>query len=134
MNVSKRHIVKTITWRTIASIDTLLISYYLTGNLITGIKISFFEIISKMILYYFHEQFWFKSKIKNPNRRHVVKTLTWRSVGTIDTIVISTFVVGNPFIGLKIGGIETISKIILYYLHEKFWYRINFGLIHRIKK
>ena len=40
---------------------------------------------------------------------------------------------GNPFTGLKIGGVESISKMILYFGHEKLWYKINYGLDMRNK-
>lgn len=133
MAIAKRHIAKSITWRIIGSLDTLLLAYLFTGTLESGIKISGIELITKMVLFYFHEKFWFKSKIKNPNKRHLVKTFTWRAVGTADTIIISTIISGNPFTGLKIGGAETVSKMALYYLHEKAWYRLNFGL-NRLRK
>lgn len=131
MAVSKRHIAKSVTWRIIGSIDTLLLAYVFTGTLGSGLKISGIELITKMILFYYHERVWFNSKIKNPDKRHLVKTFTWRVVGTTDTMIISTIISGNPFIGLKIGGTETISKMVLYYFHEKLWYRINFGLNRR---
>lgn len=62
------------------------------------------------------------------HKRHVMKTITWRLVGTIDTILIVWVVSGNPLIGLKIGSVETITKMILYYLHERVWYKTNFGV------
>lgn len=72
---------------------------------------------------------------KDPSiKRHVVKTLTWRLIGTIDTIMLSWFVTGNIFIGAKIGGIEVFTKMLLYYFHERVWFRINFGLPHREKR
>jgi uncharacterized membrane protein len=61
-------------------------------------------------------------------KRHIAKTITWRIVGTIDTIVLAWFITGNPLTGFKIGGIELISKMILYYAHERVWYRSNFGI------
>ena len=134
MGIAKRHIAKSITWRIIGSLDTLLLAYIFTGTLESGLKISGVELITKMILFYFHEKVWFNSKITNPNKRHVFKTVTWRAVGTLDTIIISTIISGNPFTGLKIGGAETISKMGLYYLHEKVWYSINFGLDRRNKR
>jgi uncharacterized membrane protein len=60
--------------------------------------------------------------------RHILKTITWRIVGTIDTIVLSWIISGDPFIGLSIGGAEVITKMGLYYLHERAWYRSNFGV------
>lgn len=133
MKIAKRHIAKSITWRIIGSLDTLFLAYIFTGNIESGLMISGMELITKIILFYFHERVWFMSKIINPNKRHLYKTFTWRFVGTVDTIIISTIISGNPLIGLKIGGFETISKMILYYLHEKIWYRLNFGL-NRIRK
>jgi len=62
------------------------------------------------------------------HKRHVMKTITWRLVGTIDTILIGWVISGNPLIGLKIGSVEIITKMILYYLHERVWYRTNFGV------
>jgi uncharacterized membrane protein len=133
LKISKRHLAKTISWRTIGTLDTVLISYFVTGEISYGIKIGAFEIISKMLLYYFHERLWFRSKIKNSNKRHILKTFSWRFIGTIDTLTISWIITGNLFTGVKIGLIETISKMILYFCHEKLWYRINFGLVKKIK-
>ena len=134
MKISKRHLAKTISWRTIGTLDTVLISYFVTGEISYGLKIGAFEIISKMLLYYFHERLWFRSKIKNSNKRHILKTFSWRFIGTLDTFTISWIITGNLFAGVKIGLIETISKMILYFCHEKLWYKINFGLNRRNKR
>lgn len=133
IKLSKRHIAKTISWRLIGTIDTIAISYFVTGSLSTGLSIGASELISKMVLYYLHERLWFNSAIKNTNKRHLFKTLSWRAVGTFDTVLISFFLTGNGSYGLQIGGIETVTKMILYYFHEKLWYRINFGLDRRNK-
>ena len=122
---SKRHILKTITWRFVATTDTILISWFLTSDWTTGLKIGTFEVITKMFLYYFHERIWIKSSIKNPNKRHIYKTVTWRSIGTLDTIFISWFLTGELSVGLSIGAVELLSKTVLYYIHEKMWYSVN---------
>jgi len=128
MKISKRHIAKTISWRLIGTLDTLFLSWFISGDLHVGLKIGGIELISKMVLYYFHEQVWFKSSITNTNKRHFLKTFSWRAIGTIDTIIIGWLITGNPLIALKIGGIEVFSKMLLYFWHEKLWYKINFGL------
>ena len=89
MKFSRRHVLKTITWRAIGSLDTLLISWFITGNLSIGIQIGITEVITKMILYYIHERLWFKSKIESANKRHILKTFSWRTIGTIDTFVLA---------------------------------------------
>lgn len=61
----------------------------------------------------------------NDKKRHLLKTLTWRLIGTLDTIILGWIISGNPMIGVKIGGIEMITKMLLYYFHEIFWYKIK---------
>jgi len=64
-------------------------------------------------------------------KRHVAKTITWRIVGTLDTMIIGWLITGDAMTGLKIGGIEVVTKMILYYFHERIWFKINLGLPHR---
>lgn len=129
----KRHIAKTLTWRAIGTIDTILLSWFVTGNPFTGLKIGFSEVVTKLILYYLHERVWFKIKIKESRKRHIIKTFSWRFIGTLDTIMLSWIISGDPMMGLKIGGFEVVTKMILYYVHERAWYKINFGVLQRRK-
>jgi len=65
----------------------------------------------------------------NINRfRHILKTVTWRAVGTIDTILLGWLVSGDPAVGMTIGSLEVFTKMILYYAHERVWYRLDFGV------
>ena len=61
-------------------------------------------------------------------KRHFFKTITWRIVGTLDTITLGWIITGDPKIGLSIGGLELITKMILYYMHERIWYKFKFGV------
>lgn len=62
-------------------------------------------------------------------KRHIAKSITWRIVGTIDTIVLSGILTGSWTMGFTIGGVEVITKMILYFLHERAWYKFsNFGV------
>jgi uncharacterized membrane protein len=132
--LSNRHLAKTISWRVVGTLDTLLFSFLLTGDMDASLSLSGYTVITKMIWYYLHERAWLRSSINNANSRHLIKTFTWRSIGTLDTILISYLLTGNAAFGLQIGGIETITKMVLYYFHEKLWYRINFGLDNRNRK
>jgi uncharacterized membrane protein len=134
MKFSKRHLAKTLSWRFIGTLDTMFLSWFISGDLFVGLKIGGFELISKMVLYYFHEQLWFKSNITNTNKRHLLKTFSWRAIGTLDTILLGWLVTGNPLTGLKIGGAEVFSKMLLYFGHEKLWYKINYGLTLQNKR
>jgi len=130
----KRHIAKTFTWRAVGTLDTVLISWIITGNPLTGMKIGFSEVITKMVLYYLHERLWFRIRLVESQKRHILKTLSWRVIGTLDTIVLSWIITGNPMTGLKIGIVEVITKMVLYYLHERTWYNSNYGLGNRGSK
>lgn len=67
-------------------------------------------------------------------KRHILKTITWRIIGTLDTMILGWIVSGNPMTGLKIGGFEIVTKMVLYYAHERVWFKFNFGLPNRQKK
>jgi len=69
--------------------------------------------------------------MSNSKKRHLAKTLTWRVIGTIDTIILAWVISGDPMTGFKIGGAEVVTKMILYYFHERGWYKINYGLDRR---
>jgi len=55
--------------------------------------------------------------------RHILKTISWRIIGTLDTIFLGWLVTGEFNTGLAIGGIEVVTKSILYYGHERMWYK-----------
>ena len=131
----KRHLAKTMTWRIVGTIDTMIIGWIVSGDPLIGLSIGGTEVITKMVLYFFHERVWYKYGYfktahgkKMSRKRHIVKTMTWRIIGTIDTMLLAWIISGNPIIGLKVGGIEVITKMILYYIHERVWYKFNFGV------
>jgi uncharacterized membrane protein len=60
--------------------------------------------------------------------KSVIKAVSWRIVGTIDTMVISYFITGKLTVAVSIGSVEVLTKTILYYFHERVW-----AHIHRIR-
>ena len=131
MKINKRHLAKAFSWRLIGTIDTFIFAWIITGNFEEGISISGITTVTKLVWYYIHEQFWFKSVVIKANKRHIYKTFSWRAIGTLDTIIFSWIIIGDPLIGLKIGSVEIVSKMLLYFGHEKLWYRVNYGLDQR---
>ena len=133
-DLKKRILFKTLSWRFIGTIDTILLSWIITGNIVFGLKIGATEIFTKMILYFFHERIWLRINLDKNNeiiisrKRDLIKTFSWRGIGTLDTVIISWVITGNPFTGFKIGLTEIITKMILFYIHERFWNRIDYGL------
>lgn len=59
--------------------------------------------------------------------RSIVKSISWRIVGTVDTILISWIITGKVTTALSIGGIELGTKMILYFFHERLWNTIKWG-------
>jgi len=57
-----------------------------------------------------------------------MKSVSWRIVGTLDTMIISYFITGRVTIALSIGSVEVLTKTVLYYFHERLW-----AHIHKIK-
>ncbi|HBB48785.1 MAG TPA: hypothetical protein DCZ44_04015 [Flavobacteriaceae bacterium] len=59
--------------------------------------------------------------------RSFIKSISWRIIGTLDTIVISYLVTGIFSFALSIGAIEFVTKMGLYVVHERVWNRIHWG-------
>ena len=60
-------------------------------------------------------------KSKLSKKRSFFKTLTWRCLATTDTFVLSFFVTGNLAFAGSIASIEVLTKLVLYYWHERTW-------------
>ncbi|MBP7477025.1 MAG: DUF2061 domain-containing protein [Chitinophagales bacterium] len=128
-----RSILKGISWRVIGTIDTIVISFLFTGHLGKAFKIGISEVFTKIILYYFHERIWLYF-IKDRTHLHWVsftKGVTWRVIGSIDTTMLAWFWTGSGQTGLQIGSVEVLTKIILFYFHERLWVRIPIGTIRK---
>lgn len=66
---------------------------------------------------------------KVSNLRHLAKTLTWRIVATTDTFLLAWLITGKLDWAGMIAGFEVATKMILYYTHERVWYKyIKFGI------
>jgi uncharacterized membrane protein len=69
----------------------------------------------------------------NPFRGHeghgrsFIKAVSWRTVGTIDTFIISFFVTGKVSLAGSIAAVEVVTKIMIYYLHERVWAAVPWG-------
>ena len=59
--------------------------------------------------------------------RSLAKAISWRITGTVDTFIISFLVTGRATIAGSIAAVELLTKIGLYYLHERIWAVIHWG-------
>lgn len=61
MSKTERHyrsLLKTISWRILATMTTITIVYLFTEKIMLSLEIGLVEVVSKMIFYYFHERIW----------------------------------------------------------------------------
>ncbi|MEN8188007.1 MAG: DUF2061 domain-containing protein [Bacteroidota bacterium] len=136
----RRSMVKATTWRIIASLDTTVIAYFVTGGDIKqAISIGGFEVLTKFVIYFFHERAWIKIKwgkrvedlpgvkTADTKRRSVAKATTWRVLGSLDTFILSKIFTNSYKHATAIAGIEIITKPVLYFLHERFWNNVIWG-------
>lgn len=61
--------------------------------------------------------------------RSLIKGVSWRLTGSIDTMIISFLVTGKLKFALTITSIEFFTKIFLYYVHERVWLKVPFGRV-----
>jgi uncharacterized membrane protein len=66
-------------------------------------------------------------KSRDKAHRSVLKAISWRLTGTIDTFVISYIITGKFQFAISISLIEVCTKMVLYFLHERAWERIDIG-------
>ena len=62
------------------------------------------------------------------HRRSLLKAISWLMVGSMDTFIIATLISGHAKTGAAIASVEMLTKIFLYYLHERGWAHIRWGL------
>ena len=70
--------------------------------------------------------------VKESRLRSVLKAASWRVLATLATIGIAYIVTGKIDDALKIGGIEVVAKMIIYYFHERAWAQVPLGTVRKI--
>lgn len=149
-----RSIAKAISWRTLGTIDTLILSYLLITYLgpIFGLRategealqaasyIAITEVATKLVLYFVHERVWVQlgwgftvadGARSESLARTSAKTTTWRVIASMDTMLLGWLYTGSVATAISIGGLEVITKLILYFFHERLWSKLSFGLVQR---
>ena len=137
-----RSFLKGISWRIIATLDTILIVLLITClkgdcSLEDAVKIGFLEFFIKFLAYYVHERLWQTDFVNSiVTKRYILfKTISWRLIATSMTFAISGIIL-NAFdeIALYIALTELFTKFALYYFHEKLWLKVPLGRIRKFLK
>ncbi|MGB7394166.1 MAG: DUF2061 domain-containing protein [Pricia sp.] len=59
--------------------------------------------------------------------RSIAKAISWRVIGTLDTLFISYLLTGKVAIAASIASIDFVTKMFLYFFHERVWNKIGWG-------
>jgi len=123
-----RAVAKAVTWRVVGTADTFLWSWIITGEPAAAGAIASLETLTKIALFYIHERVWRLFRwAPNSRKRSLIKAVSWRIVGSIDTFGLSFLVTGHAGHAASIALAEVVTKIGLYYLHERAWRRVAWG-------
>ena len=123
-----RALVKGVSWRVIGTLDTFLWSWLITHEPVKAGAIASLETFTKIALYYVHERIWRVLKFApDSHARSLVKAVSWRVVGSADTFILSMIVTGNAKYAVSIASAEALTKIALYYVHERAWRKVRWG-------
>ena len=134
MDTHLRTLLKTITWRIIAIIITIVGIYFFHESwslaLSSGIVINIF----KTFFYYGHERIWaaiswqhIKKKKHDTHLRTLVKTISWKLITVIITTIIMYFYIQDWKLSfISSFGINSV-KAVFYYLHERAWNKTHYG-------
>ncbi|WP_142785275.1 DUF2061 domain-containing protein [Changchengzhania lutea] len=60
-------------------------------------------------------------------KRSLAKTISWRVIGTLDTLLLSWLITGEATLAFTIASVEFASKMVLYFFHERAWNNIKWG-------
>jgi uncharacterized membrane protein len=131
-----RSILKGLSWRFVATLDTVLVVLLVTtlmGNpsLKIALAIGVSEFLIKLAVYYGHERVWDRVRPSEVTAGFTLKkSISWRVVATTMTFIISGVVLESfDQVALSIALVESITKFALYYAHERVWLRVPLGQV-----
>ncbi len=147
----RRSLAKSVSWRIVGTLDTFVLSFLVltfvaplfgvhpishAATARTSSLIAVTELVTKVVLYFLHERGWAQiawglrhdgPRRRELHRRSVAKTASWRVLAGIDTVVLALIFTGSIGAALSIGGFEVVTKLVLYFLHERVWARLDWG-------
>ncbi|MFK7781782.1 DUF2061 domain-containing protein [Psychroserpens sp.] len=134
-----RSLLKGVSWRVVATTDTILVVLLVTClnggcSIDSAIKIGAIEFLFKFIVYYMHERVWQRVLFNKTvtQSQTLRKTISWRIIATTMTFIISGSVLeAFDQIALYIALTELFTKFVLYYLHERLWLKLPLGRIRQ---
>ena len=65
--------------------------------------------------------------IRESHKRSLIKAISWRVTGSVDTFILSWLITGSVKFAGSIASVEVVTKIVLYYFHERAWALVPWG-------
>lgn len=62
------------------------------------------------------------------SKRSIAKAISWRVIASVTTALITLAITGKMAFALQVGAADTVTKLFGYFLHERMWARIKYGL------
>ena len=123
-----RSLAKGVSWRIFGTADTFLWGWLITHQPVAAGAIASLETFTKIALFYGHERLWRLFRWgPNAHLRSLAKAVSWRVIGSLDTFILSLVVTGNGKYAVSIASVEALTKIGLYYVHERIWRKVRWG-------
>lgn len=148
-----RSFAKALSWRVVGTLDTFFLSFVIIKFLgpLFGMQsdtsslhimqaaglIAITEVLTKIVIFLVHERAWNRihwgvgkrdGRRHESRRRSLIKMSTWRVLASLDTMVLAWIFTGNIRTAISIGGFEIITKLVLYYFHERAWLLVRRGV------
>ena len=123
-----RALAKAVSWRVIGTLDTFIWSLLITKQAFAAGSIATTETFTKIALFYLHERAWrLFPWAPDAHLRSLIKAVSWRFVGSLDTFILSMIFTGRLRYAVSIATAEALTKIALFYAHERAWRRVRWG-------
>jgi len=135
----KRSIIKTVTIRVLFSLSHLVNGFIVSGSWVIGAQILGIAAVVNMLLHWGHERAWDwvqwnrkpgnNSMFQDGQPRTISKSITWRILITINNFLIPYITTGSWQTAVAFLTIATVMNVVIYYVHERVWNKINWGKI-----
>lgn len=146
-----RSVLKGLSWRLLATATTIALAGAFINDWAKAFAIGGAEFFLKLLLYYGHERLWqlappgsvvhalrhetrsdLAAAVYRESRlRSALKATSWRVVATATTMALTFGATSDLSVAGWVGGLEAVSKIVLYYAHERTWQLVPRGTIRR---
>ena len=127
-----RAFAKGVSWRVVGTADTFLWSLLITHQPWSAGSIASLETFTKIALFYVHERVWRLLRFApDSHARSIIKAFSWRFVGSLDTFLLALIFTGKLKYAVTIATAEALTKIALFYLHERAWRLVSWGRLER---